>query len=63
MTTTPATTLPDAARLITAGWTQTRSNRWTHPALPASPNRLKLFTLEAALALVNADPTQAAATP
>jgi hypothetical protein len=36
--------------LHAAGWTQTRSGRWTHDAYTLVNGRRSLFTLEAALA-------------
>lgn len=57
MTTPTPPTLTDQARLIAAGWTHTRSNRWTHPAFAATNTRRRLFTLDNALALLDADPT------
>ncbi len=58
--TAPLPVMPDAARLIAAGWTQTRSNRWVHPAFPGERGRRRLFALDAALALLDASDAVAA---
>lgn len=50
-------TMTDQARLITAGWKHTPSNRWLHPAFPGTNSRVRLFTLPDALALLDADPS------
>jgi hypothetical protein len=47
-------TMIDQARLIAAGWQQTRSNRWWHESIPGAAGRRRLFTLADALGLLDA---------
>lgn len=53
-------TLLDQSRLLKAGWNMTLSGRWSHPDLTTGPLglRRRVFALDAALSLLDADPTQ-----
>lgn len=49
----------EQARLVAAGWKQALSGRWFHDDIPAIDRRRRLFTTADALALLDADPSNA----
>ena len=47
----------DTRRLFAAGWVAIRNGRWTHPDMPSTAGRRRLFTTAQALTLLDASDT------